>query len=316
MIKKEILKGPSIFQNHAKRHKNLCLNQNPSPRHSDSLMTKNEDTFYTTMITTNTHQEVGSKFQDCPIYQDHLLALQVELVKMQQFIHNQKRRVAIVFEGRDSAGKSGAVLRFTRHMNPRHCRVVAMPKPTELENGQWFFQRYIQRLPNAGEIVFFDRSWYNRAMVEPVLGFCSKDQYRLFLKQAPNFEKMLIKDGVQIIKLWFSIDRSVQRERLNARKESILTSWKLSTVDLQAQMKWDEYTKHKLTMFEHTSHKKCPWVIVQGNDKEKARLEAIRYVLSQVPYDDKNIELLNKPIAEGIISIYSGDNTSTEGSCE
>ena len=204
------------------------------------------------------NSEVASEFIDSPEILDTLLKLQVELVKMQHWVNATKQRVAILFEGRDSAGKSGAIKRFIRHLNPKQYRAVAMPKPSDVENGQWFLQRYIKELPNAGEIVFFDRSWYNRALVEPVLGFCSKEQYELFLKQAPVFENMLIDDGIQIIKLWFSIEKKVQDKRLDLRDKSILTSWKLSTVDRQAQMKWDQYTQHKDAMFEATHSELCP----------------------------------------------------------
>ncbi len=248
--------------------------------------------------------EVASEFLDSPEILDTLLQLQVELVKMQQWVSRTKRRLVILFEGRDSAGKSGAIKRFIRHLNPKHYRAVALPKPSDVEIGQWFFQRYIKELPNAGEIIFFDRSWYNRALVEPVLGFCSEEQYELFLKQAPVFENMLIEDGIQIIKLWFSIEKNVQDKRLDSRSKSILTSWKLSTVDRQAQMKWDEYTRHKDAMFEATHKEQCPWIIVQGNDKEKARIEAIRHVLLQVPYEGKDEEFLSSIKNPGIVSAY------------
>ncbi len=245
--------------------------------------------------------EVASDAYDSPAVFKDLLRLQAELVKMQQSLHESGDRLAVLFEGRDSAGKSGSVARFIRHLNPKHYRVVAMPKPSDVQMGQWFFQRYIQELPNAGEIVFFDRSWYNRAMVEPVLGFCTQEQYRLFLKQVPHVEKMLIEDGIRIIKLWFSIDREVQAKRLEARTKSILTSWKLSTVDRQAQMKWDEYTRYKEAMFKATHSEECPWVIVQGNDKEKARMEAIRHVLSKIDYEGKDNQLVENPIHKGVI---------------
>ncbi len=251
------------------------------------------------MILTN--PEVASDAYDSPETLEQLLLLQAELVKMQHSIHATKGRLAIIFEGRDSAGKSGAVARFIRHLNPRLYRAVALPKPSDVQMGQWFFQRYIEKLPNAGEIVFFDRSWYNRALVEPVLGFCTQEQYKRFLREVPLVEKMLVDDGIQIIKLWFSIERDVQAERLEARKQSILTSWKLSTVDRKAQMMWNDYTKYKEAMFKatHTAH--CPWVIVEGNDKEKARIEAIRHVLSKVDYEDKDVKLVNTPKYTNVI---------------
>ena len=254
--------------------------------------------------------EVASEFMDEPDVIDTLIRLQEELVKMQHWIRSEQKRLAIVFEGRDSAGKSGAIKRFTQHLNPKHFRTVAMPKPSDVERGQWFFQRYIKELPNAGEIAFFDRSWYNRALVEPVLGFCREDQYLLFLKQAPLIEKMLIDDGIQIIKLWFSIDRKIQSKRLEARKQSILTSWKLSTIDQQAQGKWDAYTAHKDAMFEATHSEDSPWMIVQGNDKGQARIGAIRHVLTQVPYTDKNVDLLDSIDLPGIVSLHRPDRSN------
>lgn len=248
-----------------------------------------------------TNPEVASDAYDSPNSLKQLLRLQAELVKMQHSLHAQGGRLAVLFEGRDSAGKSGAVARFIRHLNPRLYRAVALPKPSDVQMGQWFFQRYIEKLPNAGEIVFFDRSWYNRALVEPVLGFCTREQYQRFLKEIPMVENMLIDDGIQIIKLWFSIERDVQADRLEARKESILTSWKLSTVDRQAQMKWNDYTKHKKAMFKATHTEQCPWVIVEGNDKEKARIEAMRYVLSKVEYEEKDNDLVDTPVYSGVI---------------
>jgi len=251
--------------------------------------------------TSLSNPEVASDAYDSPETLEQLLLLQTELVKMQHSINERGNRLAVLFEGRDSAGKSGAVARFIRHLNPRLYRAVALPKPSDVQRGQWFFQRYIEKLPNAGEIVFFDRSWYNRALVEPVLGFCTDEEYKRFLKEVPHVEKMLVDDGIQIIKLWFSIDRHVQADRLEARKKSILTSWKLSTVDRQAQMKWHDYTKYKKAMFKATHTKHCPWVIVEGNDKEKARIEAIRYVLSKVEYEGKDVKLVKKPAYPGVI---------------
>lgn len=220
-------------------------------------------------------------------YYKELVLLQTELVKLQLWIRKTGRRLVIFFEGRDAAGKGGAIARFTRFLNPRHTRIVALPRPTEMETTQWYFQRHIKHFPHAGEIVFFDRSWYNRAVVEPVMGFCSEEQYERFLKQVVIVEKLLREDGIDLIKFWFSIERGVQQERFEKRRETILTSWKFSTVDLQAQMKWDEYTAHKLAMFDATSSQHCPWVVIDGNNKENARLEAMRYVLTQFDYEGK-----------------------------
>lgn len=215
------------------------------------------------------------------------LNLQTELVRMQDWIKKNRQRIVILFEGRDTAGKGGAIMRFVRFMNPRHYRIVALAKPTEQEMGQWYFQRYIARLPNPGEIVFFDRSWYNRAVVEPVMGFCTQNQYQVFLKQVVALENMLIEDGIHLFKLWFSIDVEEQKRRLEERKVNPLKQWKLSTVDVQAQQKWDDFTRFKENMFISTGTENAPWVVIKGNDKGRARMEAMRYVLNALPYDQK-----------------------------
>ena len=215
--------------------------------------------------------------------------LQTEMVRMQKWAVENKKRILILFEGRDSAGKGGAIMRFIRFINPRHYRVVALNKPTEVEKEQWYFQRYLSHLPNPGEIVFFDRSWYNRAVVEPVMEFCSMDQYHLFLKQVKQVEEMLLEDGIEIFKFWFSIDKEEQNKRLEDRKSNPLSSWKLSTVDALAQSKWDDFTHYKLEMFKHTSSKASPWVAIKGNDKDMARKEAMRYVLNKMNYTDKGL---------------------------
>jgi polyphosphate kinase len=235
------------------------------------------------------------------------IQLQTEMVKLQYWVRENKQRILIVFEGRDSAGKGGAIMRFIRFINPRYYRVVALNKPTEIERGQWYFQRYIEKLPNPGEIVFFDRSWYNRAVVEPVMDFCTKEQYNLFLKQVVLLENMLVEDGVKIIKFWFSIDSEEQKKRLEERKINPLIQWKLSTVDMQAQLKWDEYTKYKLKMFKLTGTKQAPWVNIKGNNKDSARKEAMRHVLNSVPFTDKGstgVRLLPDP---KIVTIISND---------
>lgn len=215
------------------------------------------------------------------------IRLQTEMVRMQNWVKENNKRILIIFEGRDAAGKGGAIMRFIRFINPRHYKVVALNKPTEIENGQWYFQRYINKLPNPGEIVFFDRSWYNRAVVEPVMGFCTEEHYDVFNKQVVVLEKMLVEDGIKIIKFWFSIDIEEQKNRLADRKTNPLIQWKMSTVDMQAQLKWDDYTKYKLQMFENTANPTSPWVVIKGNDKDKARKEAMRYVLNTIPYDMK-----------------------------
>ncbi len=221
-------------------------------------------------------------------YEDELKKLQIELVKLQHWISKHKKRVAIIFEGRDAAGKGGNIRRFMEHLNPRSMRLVALNKPTEEERGQWYFRRYIKELPNAGEIVFFDRSWYNRAVVEPVMGFCNEKQYDDFMVQVPEFEHMMYEDGVTIIKFWFSISKDEQLRRFDARLQTPLKRWKFSPVDKKGQELWDKYTYYKEQMFGRTHTSYCPWVIVKGNDKKVARLECIRYVLSQFQYEGKD----------------------------
>jgi polyphosphate kinase 2 len=221
-------------------------------------------------------------------YERRLASLQIELVRLQRSVKEQGRRVAILFEGRDAAGKGGTIQRFAEHLNPRAMRVVALPKPTELEQGQWYFQRYADQLPNPGEITFFDRSWYNRAVVEPVMGFCSQAQYRTFMQQVPEFEHMLYEDGIELIKFWFSISKEEQAARFVARKRNPLKQWKLTQVDERAQSLWDQYTKYKEAMFSRTHTSFSPWIIVRANDKRRARLESLRYVLSTLPYSGKD----------------------------
>lgn len=220
-------------------------------------------------------------------YEDELEQLQIELVKLQRWVQETKQRVAIIFEGRDAAGKGGTIRRFIEHLNPRAMRVVALPKPTEEEVGQWYFQRYVRQLPNRGEIVFFDRSWYNRAVVEPVMGFCSEEQYERFMQQVTEFEHMLYEDGIIVIKFWFSISKDEQQARFASRELNPLKQWKLSPIDQEAQGMWDKYTIYKERMFSRTHTTFSPWMIVRANDKKKARLESIRYVLSIMNYTGK-----------------------------
>ncbi len=221
------------------------------------------------------------------LYEEELRGLQVELVRLQRWVQSEAQRIAILVEGRDAAGKGGTIRRFTEHLNPRAMRVVALPKPTDEERGQWYFQRYIRQLPNKGEIVFFDRSWYNRAVVEPVMGFCSKKEHQRFLQQVPEFEHMLYEDGVTIIKFWFSISKEEQLNRFEARRQNPLKQWKLSPVDEKAQELWDSYTRYKEEMFSKTHTTFSPWIIVKANDKQAARLESLRYVLNLLPYKGK-----------------------------
>ncbi|MEE4302062.1 MAG: polyphosphate kinase 2 [Pseudomonadales bacterium] len=221
-------------------------------------------------------------------YEEQLEKLQMELVKLQRTVQLTGRRIAIIYEGRDAAGKGGSIRRFIEHLNPRSARIVALPKPTELQKGQWYFQRYVEQLPNPGEIVFFDRSWYNRAVVEPVMGFCTDAQYQTFMQQVPEFEHMLYEDGIELVKFWFSISKDVQAARFDSRRSNPLKQWKLSPVDQDAQEHWDVYTKYKEEMFSKTHTSFSPWVIVRANDKKKARLESMRHVLSTFDYEGKN----------------------------
>ena len=245
-------------------------------------------------------------------YEQELERLQIELVKLQRTVQLTGRRVAIIFEGRDAAGKGGTIRRFIEHLNPRTARVVALNKPTEVEQGQWYFQRYVTRLPNPGEITFFDRSWYNRAVVEPVMGFCTDAQYNLFMRQVPEFEHMLYEDGVELIKFWVSISKDVQAERFESRRDDPLKQWKISPVDERAQENWDLYTKYKEEMFSKTHTSYCPWIIVKANDKKKARLESMRYVLSMLPYKGKDEAVTSLSPDPEVVMRYHRSNNSLD----
>lgn len=220
-------------------------------------------------------------------YEQELKILQTELVTLQQWIAKKGMRVAVIFEGRDAAGKGGSIKRFVEHLNPRSMRVVALSKPTEVEKGQWYFRRYIKELPNPGEIVFFDRSWYNRAVVEPVMSFCSKPEYEQFMRQVSEFEHMLYEDGIHLIKFWFSISKEEQNRRFNSRLQNPLKRWKFSPVDKKGQELWDRYTHFKEQMFAKSHTPYSPWIIVKTNDKRTARLESMRYVLSYFDFPGK-----------------------------
>ncbi|MDG1731176.1 MAG: polyphosphate kinase 2 [Algibacter sp.] len=220
-------------------------------------------------------------------YEKELLKLQAELVDLQQWVAKHNKRVCILFEGRDAAGKGGAIRRFTEHLNPRSMRVVALTKPTDVERGQWYFRRYIKELPDPGELVFFDRSWYNRAVVEPVMGFCNEEAYNKFMVQVTEFEHMLYEDGVIIIKFWFSISKDEQERRFNSRMANPLKEWKFSEVDKQGQILWDKYTYFKEQMYSKTHTSFSPWIIIKTNNKKEARLESMRHVLSKFNYEGK-----------------------------
>ncbi len=221
--------------------------------------------------------------------------LQIELLKLQHSVKEMRSRLVIVFEGRDAAGKGGTIKRFTENLNPRGAHVVALDKPTERERTEWYLQRYITHLPAAGEIVMFDRSWYNRAGVERVMGFCEQDEVNEFLREAPEFERMLARDGITLVKFWFSVSRTEQLRRFIRRQLNPVKRWKLSPVDLASLDKWDEYTEAKEAMFFYTDVADAPWTVVKSNDKKRARLEAMRYVLSRVPYQDRDELVVGRP---------------------
>ena len=223
-------------------------------------------------------------------YEKQKYHLQVELLKLQSWMKHTGQRLVILFEGRDAAGKGGTIKRFMEHLNPRGATVVALEKPSEVERGQWYFQRYVTHLPTAGEIVLFDRSWYNRAGVERVMGFCSNEEYLEFMRQAPEFERHLAKSGTHLIKFWFSVSREEQRRRFKERQSHPLKQWKLSPIDLASLDKWQDYTKAKEAMFFHTDTADVPWTVIKSDCKKRARLNAMRYVLHRMPYEGKDID--------------------------
>ncbi|MCE2895032.1 MAG: polyphosphate kinase 2 [Flammeovirgaceae bacterium] len=219
---------------------------------------------------------------------------QVELLKLQAWVKETGSRVVVLFEGRDAAGKGGTIKRMMEHLNPRGARVVALEKPTHEERGQWYFQRYVKHLPTNGEIVLFDRSWYNRAGVERVMNFCTKDEYYEFMRQAPEFERNLVRSGIILFKFWFSVSQEEQRRRFKDRKTHPLKQWKLSPIDKASLDKWDEYTESKEKMFFHTDTSDAPWTVVKSNCKKRARLNALRYILNKIPYSNKAPQLIGK----------------------
>jgi len=228
-------------------------------------------------------------------YEREKRLLQIELVKLQNWVKDTGQRVVIVFEGRDAAGKGGTIKRFTEHLNPRGARIVALEKPTERERTQWYFQRYVTHLPSAAEIVMFDRSWYNRAGVERVMGFCTPEEYLEFMREAPEFERMLVNSGLALTKFWFSVSRLEQRTRFVIRQVDPVRQWKLSPMDIESLDKWDAYTTAKEAMFFYTDTEDAPWTVVKSNDKKRARLEAMRHILELFDYDGKDTEVVGKP---------------------
>ncbi|HXR39613.1 MAG TPA: polyphosphate kinase 2 [Terracidiphilus sp.] len=235
--------------------------------------------------------------KDCG-YEKELSRLQIELVKLQEWVRNQKLRVVVLFEGRDAAGKGGAIKRITESLNPRICRVVALGTPTDREKSQWYFQRYVPHLPAAGEMVLFDRSWYNRAGVERVMGFCTEQQVQEFMQSCPEFERMLARSGIILIKYWFSVSDAEQERRFQDRMDKPTKRWKLSPMDLESRKHWAEYSRAKDEMFAITDTKQCPWYVVNAENKKTARLNVIRHLLSLIPYKDLTPEPLTLPALE------------------
>lgn len=247
-------------------------------------------------------------------YEKQKYHLQVELLKLQSWVKETRQKVVILFEGRDAAGKGGTIKRFMEHLNPRGARVVALEKPTEEEQGQWYFQRYVKHLPTAGEITLFDRSWYNRSGVERVMGFCDTDEYAEFMRQAPEFERNLVRSGFHLIKFWFSVSREEQRRRFQEREAHPLKQWKLSPIDRASLDKWEEYTKAKESMFFYTDTPDCPWTVVKSDCKKRARLNSMRYVLHKLPYSDKSIDAIGPidPLLVGRANVVfeTGENVA------
>jgi len=246
------------------------------------------------------------------LYEKELLRLQTELVVMSEWVKREGARVALVFEGRDAAGKGGVIKRITQHVSPRIARTIALPAPTEREQSEWYFQRYVSHLPAGGEISIFDRSWYNRAGVEHVMGFCTDDEYRRFLHQCPIFERMLVDDGVILIKYWFSVSDEEQEKRFKARIDDPLKGWKLSPMDLEARTRWVEYSRAKDEMFVHTDIPQAPWHVVESDSKRHARINCITHLLSQIPYERAKVDKIKLPKRQddsGYVRPPMGTNT-------
>jgi polyphosphate kinase 2 len=248
-------------------------------------------------------------------YEKIKAALQIELLKMQNWVKGEGERVVILFEGRDAAGKGGTIKRFMEHLNPRSAHVVALAKPSEVERGQWYFQRYIHELPTAGHIVLFDRSWYNRAGVERVMGFCTPKEHLEFLRQAPMIERMLVNSGIRLFKLWFSVSRDEQARRFKERGTDPLKQWKLSPVDTASMDKWEEYTRAKEEMFFHTDTADAPWTVIKSDDKKSARINCMRFILSTLPYAGKDTRIVGSPdprIVGSARDVYERGETQLE----
>ena len=267
-------------------------------------MSKKKDDKATSAKENGKHSEHKGKPKklEKKFYKSELERLQLELVKLQEWVKAKGLKVVVIFEGRDAAGKGGVIKRITDPLNPRVCRVVALGTPTEREKTQWYFQRYIAQLPASGEMVLFDRSWYNRAGVEHVMGFCTKSEYQEFMRSCPEFERMLVRSGVVLIKYWFSVSPEEQEKRFQDRLKDPAKRWKLSPMDLKARSKWVEYSKAKDTMFNYTDIKQAPWLVVDADDKKRARLNCIRHLLSVIPYQDLTPEPIKLPPRQENIS--------------
>jgi len=245
-------------------------------------------------------------------YEAELARLQIELAKLQRWIKHTGLKVVVLFEGRDAAGKGGTIKRITECLNPRICRVVALDKPTEREATQWYFQRYVTHLPAAGEMVLFDRSWYNRAGVERVMGFCTEEEYLEFLRSCPQFERMLVRSGIILLKYWFSVSMEEQERRFRSRLEDPTKRWKLSSMDIESRMRWVAYSQAKDLMLAHTDTRQCPWSVVEADDKRRARLNCIRHLLDSIPYQEippEPVELGERPAEEGYVRAPMSDQT-------
>ena len=266
----------------------------PAPVEWPSIATRRHDPNYIRHAFETGEYPFAEKMRRAP-YERAKARLQVELLKVQRWVEDTGRKVVILFEGRDAAGKGGTIKRFTEHLNPRTARVVALSKPTEREKAQWYFQRYVNHLPTSGEIVLFDRSWYNRAGVERVMNFCSPSDYLEFMRQAPELERMLVRSGIVLFKYWFSVTRPEQRRRFGQRKVDPLKQWKLSPIDMASLDKWDDYTEAKEAMFFYTDTNDAPWTIVKSDDKKRARLNCMQHFLSSLPYQGKDTSVVRGP---------------------
>lgn len=243
-------------------------------------------------------------------YERHKHELQIELLKLQGWVKETNQRVVVIFEGRDAAGKGGTIKRFTEHLNPRGAHVIALEKPNARERNQWYFQRYISQLPSKGEIIFFDRSWYNRAGVEKVMGFCSDQEYLEFLRQTPEFERMLVNSGIILVKFWFSVSRSEQFRRFKSRQNDPLKQWKLSPIDMSSLALWHEYSQAKDAMMFHTDTKDAPWTVIRSDDKKRGRINCMRHLLHSINYPDKDLDVVTAPdplIVGSPVDIHEAD---------